>query len=71
MIGEALFQSCQLKTATYEYPFPIKKIHREKLFTRAGIQEAYLLARADLKVTIVIRIPKLLSYYPYFSIALI
>ena len=53
MIGEALFQSCQLKTVTHEYPFPIKKIHRENLFTRAGIQEAYLLARADLKVTVI------------------
>ena len=71
VIGEALFKGSQLKTVTKDYPFPIKKMLREKLFTPAGIQEAYLLARADLKVTIVIRIPKLLSYYPYFSIALI
>ena len=69
MIGEALFQSCQLKTVTHEYPFPIKKIHCENLFTRAGIQEAYLLARADLKVTIVISVPNRYPYFPHFSIA--
>ena len=48
--GEALFKGSRLKTVTKEYPFPIKKIHHEKLFTPAGIQEVYLLARADLKV---------------------
>ena len=69
VIGEALFQSFQLKTVTHEYPFPIKKMHRENLFTRAGIQEAYLLARADLKVTIVISVPKSLSIFSTFSIA--
>ena len=66
VIGEALFKSSQLKAVTKEYPFPIKKMHREKLFTPAGIQEAYLLARADLKVTIIICIPKLLSIFPTF-----
>ena len=63
MIGEALFKGSQLKTVTKDYPFPIKKMQREKLFTPAGIQEAYLLARADLKVTIVISIPKSLSIF--------
>ena len=53
VIGEALFKGSQLKTVTKEYPFPIKKIHHEKLFTPAGIQDAYLLARADLKVTVI------------------
>ena len=50
VIGEALFKGSQLKTVTKEYPFPIKKIHHEKLFSPAGIQEVYLLARPDLKV---------------------